>query len=238
METGEPVLLRLMPGDEEQVEESDAVDGTVIVERNPCLSGGALEIFLEPQLPSARVLSSATRRSPARSKILPGRSDYDVVVADADERRTRSRATRPSWSPHTATGEERCSRSAHAGVPYVALVASTGPRRRGSRGVGGTRRAPSTATHARRVDSVRGRRPRSRSRSWPSWWPSIMRRPRPRGHRSSCGLHRRTDPVCGIEVAVSDATPHLDTPGGRVYFCCAGCRDTYAKQLAGDVGAR
>ena len=47
-----------------------------------------------------------------------------------------------------------------------------------------------------------------------------------------------TDPVCGMEVAVSDATPHLDTPGGRVYFCCTGCRDTYAKQLAGDVGAR
>ena len=31
-----------------------------------------------------------------------------------------------------------------------------------------------------------------------------------------------TDPICGMEVAVTDATPHLDAPGGRVYFCCDG----------------
>src|SRR5207302_7576409 len=53
LETGEPVLLRLVPGDG-GTESDNSLDGTVI-EHNPCLSGGALEIFLEPQLPLARV---------------------------------------------------------------------------------------------------------------------------------------------------------------------------------------
>src|SRR5579871_3104580 len=54
LETGEPVLLRLVPGDGGT--ESDAsLDGAVI-EHNPCLSGGALEIFLEPQVPAARAV--------------------------------------------------------------------------------------------------------------------------------------------------------------------------------------
>jgi xanthine dehydrogenase accessory factor len=39
------------------------------------------------------------------------------------------------------------------------------------------------------------------------------------------------DPVCGMEVAVSDATPHLDTGGERVYFCCEGCRDRFAARV-------
>src|SRR5436305_8234293 len=50
LETGEPVLLRLMPGDGGG-ETHESPEGAVI-EHNPCLSGGTLEIFLEPQLPS------------------------------------------------------------------------------------------------------------------------------------------------------------------------------------------
>src|SRR5437763_16109257 len=52
LETGEPLLLRLVPGDGGPEEE--LTDGAV-VEHHPCLSGGALEIFLEPQLPAARL---------------------------------------------------------------------------------------------------------------------------------------------------------------------------------------
>jgi hypothetical protein len=41
-----------------------------------------------------------------------------------------------------------------------------------------------------------------------------------------------------MEVAVTDATPHLDAPGGRVYFCCEGCRGKYAERVSGDVSGR
>src|SRR5947209_10991457 len=55
LETGEPLLLRLVPEEDEDPSNGEATEGAV-VERNPCLSGGALEIFLEPHLPAARLL--------------------------------------------------------------------------------------------------------------------------------------------------------------------------------------
>src|ERR1700759_3480688 len=54
LETGEAVLLRLVPDDGGF--DSETPDGTVVVERNPCLSGGALEIFLDPQVPAAHLV--------------------------------------------------------------------------------------------------------------------------------------------------------------------------------------
>ena len=59
LERGEPVLLRILPDDDGDVApegaEVESEDGAVTV-RNPCLSGGAIEIFLEPVLPAPRVL--------------------------------------------------------------------------------------------------------------------------------------------------------------------------------------
>ena len=51
LETGEPVLLRILPGEEDGPSE---LEGAVVV-ANPCLSGGALELFLEPRLPRPTV---------------------------------------------------------------------------------------------------------------------------------------------------------------------------------------
>jgi hypothetical protein len=31
-----------------------------------------------------------------------------------------------------------------------------------------------------------------------------------------------------MEVIAAEATVHLDDGAGRVYFCCEGCRSTYA----------
>src|SRR3954451_24272878 len=45
LETGDALLLRIEPGEGAAA----AGDGAVTV-HNPCISGGALEIFLEPQL--------------------------------------------------------------------------------------------------------------------------------------------------------------------------------------------
>src|ERR1700752_2689152 len=52
LETGEATLLRLLPG--LAVTERDPLDG-VVVSHNPCLSGGALEIFLDPQPVAPRI---------------------------------------------------------------------------------------------------------------------------------------------------------------------------------------
>ena len=151
IETGEPVLLRLEPGDDEEVQESDAVDGTVIVERNPCLSGGALEIFLEPQLPSARVLIVGDAPIARALKDLCRASGYDVVVADADEAEPGSGDAAVVVASH-GSGEERVLGEALERRRSIRRVGrQQGARGRGSRGARGARRAPSTATHARRV---------------------------------------------------------------------------------------
>ena len=57
LESGEALLLRIIPYGEEAGagREVASEDGAVTVE-NPCLSGGAIEIFLEPVLPAPRVL--------------------------------------------------------------------------------------------------------------------------------------------------------------------------------------
>jgi xanthine dehydrogenase accessory factor len=35
------------------------------------------------------------------------------------------------------------------------------------------------------------------------------------------------DPVCGMVVAAVDASLHVETPTGRIYFCGTGCRAAY-----------
>jgi xanthine dehydrogenase accessory factor len=37
------------------------------------------------------------------------------------------------------------------------------------------------------------------------------------------------DPICGMEVAPVDATPHLDVDGERVWFCSEHCRASFAE---------
>jgi len=62
IESGEPVLLRVLPdADAESVAREF---GTVVVQ-NPCLSGGAVEIFLEPVVPVARELRPIARAQTA-----------------------------------------------------------------------------------------------------------------------------------------------------------------------------
>ncbi len=69
--SGEPLLLRILPEDGESFPESE---GAVTVV-NPCLSGGAIEVYLEPKLPRLESVSSARHRSPMPSSSSPRHSD-------------------------------------------------------------------------------------------------------------------------------------------------------------------
>jgi xanthine dehydrogenase accessory factor len=120
LETGEPVLLRITPGDDE----APAGEGAVSV-RNPCLSGGALEVFLEPCLPAPMAVVAG---------------DGPAALAMADLLRWMGWETRPATAgvadaeavvvaAHGGAEEPILQAALEAGVPYVALVAS---RRRGA----------------------------------------------------------------------------------------------------------
>jgi xanthine dehydrogenase accessory factor len=120
METGEPLLLRLEP---DAGEDERAIDGAV-TSHNPCLSGGALEIFLDPCLPAPRVvvvgdapvaqaLQDLARRvgleavGPAGGVVEVSGEDLALVVAS-----------------HGRDEEPALAAALTEGVPYVALVAS------------------------------------------------------------------------------------------------------------------
>jgi xanthine dehydrogenase accessory factor len=117
LEVGEPLLLRIEPGggDEEPSE------GAITV-HNPCISGGALEIFLEPRLPAPRVhvigdtpvaqaLGDLARGMGYEVGDEPSGDDMALVVAS-----------------HGRDEEEALATALEVGVPYVGLVAS---RKRG-----------------------------------------------------------------------------------------------------------
>jgi xanthine dehydrogenase accessory factor len=125
LETGDALLLRIEPGDGD----NDAIDGAVTV-HNPCISGGALEIFLEPHIPAARV--HVVGGTPiAMALVALGRGlGYDVV-ADLEP---SPDALAVVVASHGRDEEQVLTAALEAGVPYVGLVAS---RRRGTSVVAG-----------------------------------------------------------------------------------------------------
>ena len=220
IETGEAVLLRLIPADADD-EADDGIEGAV-VEHNPCLSGGSLEIFLDPQLPAARLLivgsapiagALARVAAAARYEVASGESSVDgaaaVVVAS-----------------HGADEEGVLAEALLAGVPYVALVAS--PKRgeavRESLEVPEELRAQ---LHTPAGLDIGARTPEEIAISVIAQIVSEHH-----SHPVAQVTHSAVDPVCGMEVAVTDATPSLEIDGERVFFCSDGCRDAYAAQHA------
>jgi xanthine dehydrogenase accessory factor len=119
LETGEALLLRIEPGAGDQ----DAADGAVTV-HNPCLSGGTLEIFLEPHVPPARVHVVGDTPIAHALEELGRRAGFDVC-RDAAMAGDDAAVVVAS---HGRDEEEALSTALDVGISYVGLVAS---RKRG-----------------------------------------------------------------------------------------------------------
>ncbi len=125
LETGEPLLLRIEPGNGEEA----AAEGAVTV-HNPCISGGALEIFLEPRLPAPRMHVIGDTPIARALEELAGRLGYDVAAGETDPTDDDAAVVIAS---HGRDEEHILATALEVGVPYVGLVAS---RRRGTAVVG------------------------------------------------------------------------------------------------------
>jgi xanthine dehydrogenase accessory factor len=128
LETGDGLLLRILPGDEE----GPAAEGAVTVS-NPCLSGGSLEIFLEPMLPSPRVLIVGDTPIAHALARMGAELDLDMVVVPGAEVEPAADDLALVVAAHGRDELLALRRALEAGVPYVGLVAS---RVRGSAVVG------------------------------------------------------------------------------------------------------
>jgi xanthine dehydrogenase accessory factor len=232
LETGEPVLLRLLP---DAGPDSDGDDG-VVVAHNPCLSGGAMEIFLEPQLAAPRiVVAGETPIARALASVARAAGYY---VARGGEVAADDAAL--VVASHGSDEEGALSAALEAGVPYVALVAS---RRRGvavvesldvapelrekirtPAGLDIGARAPGDIAVAILAELIGERRAHAPAPIEPAAAAATAVDP------GAASPHAATavDPVCGMEVVASEATVHLGEDDERVYFCSDGCRSAYA----------
>jgi xanthine dehydrogenase accessory factor len=117
LQAGESVLLRVLPDGD--VHFPEAPGACVVV--NPCLSGGALEIFLDPQVPAPMLrICGATPISDALAASTAALG-YDVLRdGDGDF----ALATAVVIATHGGPEAELIRAALDAGVGYVGLVAS------------------------------------------------------------------------------------------------------------------
>jgi xanthine dehydrogenase accessory factor len=232
LETGEALLLRIVP---EGDETADA-EGAMVV-RNPCLSGGALEIFLEPRLPAPRIAVVGETPIAFALAAIGERLGYDVVLSAGAPEETAGDVALVVAS-HGRDEEDALAAGLSSGLAYVGLVAS---RRRGaavveelrSRGVPDDALARlhtpagldiGAATAEEIALSILAEIVQSRREHVV---PPPLR-----------AFGDATDPVCGMTVAVSPATPRAVHGGREVYFCGDGCRNAFEEHPERYAAAR
>jgi xanthine dehydrogenase accessory factor len=213
IERGDTLLLRIVPfgGEDER--------GVVTVQ-NPCLSGGMIEVFLEPVVPAPRVLVEGDMPISHALLKLGAEIGLDMVGGDFE--------VRPDDLALVASGHGRDELPAlKAGLemelPYVGLVAS---RRRGPGVLGELRSDGVPEERLDRIDTPAGldigaRTPEEIALSILAKIVAVRRAPREAPATA-------VDPVCGMTVTVVPGTPSLVHEGETVYFCREGCKDAFA----------
>lgn len=226
LDSGETLLLRITP----TPDDTPTPEGTLSV-HNPCLSGGTLEIFLEPAVPAPLVLVrgespiAAALVSMARDlgwdarpwagEVLPGTAALVVATHGREEEETLTAALR-------------------AEVAYVGLVAS---RKRGEAVLAALDVADDlrARVHTPAGLDIGARTPEEVALSVLAEVVAERRRPSGRPVEAEAPPAEPAtarDPVCGMSVAAVDASLHLDHDGTRYWFCGTGCLRAFAADPA------
>lgn len=245
LEHGEPMLLRIVPDASQpatgadQMGELDAIEtlreeGAVTV-HNPCLSGGSIEVFLEPFLPAPRMViagdspiaAALTRLGPEVGLKTVSAGGETAVLAD-------DLALVVASHGHGELATLRA--GLEAGLPYVGLVAS---RLRGEALIAELRQEGVPDDLLARIDTPAGRdigarNPGEIAVSILSQVIAIRRRgAQPRAASSPAATTiplTAVDPICGMTVMIDADTPRSDHGGQTSYFCCDGCRATFEER--------
>ena len=218
----EALLLRILPfGDEAdgpQGREVASEDGAVTVE-NPCLSGGAVEIFLEPVVPDPRVLVVGDTPIAGAVLRLCAELGLDGVAVDGDQLDPRPGDLALVVAAHGRDELRALRRALEAGLPYVGLVASA---KRGDGVIGELRGDGVSAELLERIDVPAGldigaRSPAEIALSILAKVITVRRLSKPATAATA------VDPVCGMTVAAVAGTRSAQHEGETVYFCGEGC---------------
>jgi len=215
--SGEPLLLRISAG-----APGTTLEEGVVTVANPCLSGGSLEVFLEPVHPPARLLVVGT--TPVAQALVGLGEPLGFAVEVGPVVGACEGAAAVVVASHGRGEEPALEAALRAGVPYVGLVASRvrAAAVLASLDVEGTDRVHSPAgldlggrTAAEIALSILAEVVATRATSVP-----VSADP-------AAAPTSALDPVCGMTVAVSDAVRQAEVAGVVRYFCCEPCRAAF-----------
>jgi xanthine dehydrogenase accessory factor len=219
LSTNEPLLLRIVPGEVAGASEEGAV--TVA---NPCLSGGAVEIFLEPRVPAPRVV--VVGDSPvAEALVQLGRPlGFDVELVTGEQAQPSAGDAALVVASHGRGEEPALTSALRLGVPYVGLIASR------IRGAGVLAALDVTDEQRSRVHSPAGLDIGGRTAAEIALSvlaELVAERRAAERHAPAAPPASAVDPVCGMTVAAVDSSPHVTVDGVTTWFCCSGCRTAF-----------
>jgi xanthine dehydrogenase accessory factor len=233
IERGEPLLLRILPeGPTEQ--EIGRDEGSVTVQ-NPCLSGGAIEVFLEPFLPPPRMIVAGDTPIAAALLRLAAEVGIDAVPGRGHDSGPPVPSAEDLALVVAAHGrDERASLRAalEAGVPYVGLVAS---RRRGGAVLDALRDDGVSEDLLAQIDTPAGldigaRTPPEIALSILASIVEVRRRTStvPRSWAAAPPA-TAVDPICGMSVLIDPSALSIEHAGETHYFCGEGCKDAFVR---------
>jgi xanthine dehydrogenase accessory factor len=245
MKSAEPLLLRILPtdgadfeGEQQEIKE----DGAVTVQ-NTCLSGGAIEVFLEPVLPAPRVhIVGSTPIAAALERSGP-ELGLDVVAAYDAPPDLREGDLGIVVAAHGKGELDALRRGLEAELPYVGLVASP---RRGAGLVEELRADGVSDEHLERLECPAGLAIDARTPAEIAV--SILARiiqtrrsgdyePPLKAPKTESPPQFAIDPICGMTVMAEASTPHVEHDGETVYFCCEGCKTKFQQEHMDAVAA-
>jgi len=218
-------------------------DGAVMVQ-NPCLSGGAIEVFLEPVLPAPRVLVVGDTPIAGALMQIGAELGLDVVAVDGGALDPRRDDLALVVAAHGRDELHALRRGLESGMPYVGLVASS---KRGAGVIGELRGDGVSNALVELIDVPAGidigaRTPAEIALSILAEIVSVRRVCRSAASKPGAGVSAPAslpastsattaiDPICGMTVAAVASTASAQHDGERFYFCCEGCKDKFEKQ--------
>jgi len=244
LDRAEPLLLQVRPGEPGAQE----LDGAVEV-HNPCLSGGSVDIFLEPVVPAPHVVVVGGHPIARALDRLGAALGYRMELVEGESWEPAEGVAAVIVAAHGHGEESALEKALRADVPYIGLVASgkRGPavvaslevddalkaRVRTPAGLklGGDR--PEEIALGVLAELVQARASGggvavSHARGGVADHDAPHEYHPPAGPRAD-GPVTAIDPVCHMTVIAAPPTLHEAYEGQSIWFCGEGCRRAFLK---------
>lgn len=249
MQAGSPRIVRIAPS-----AESEPAAGMVNYSMS-CHGGGALEVYIEPVLPKARILifgRSLAAQSLSKlgktvgfgiSVVAPGASqemfpDADLIGEEVTPgQMSNGSETYIVVATQGERDEESLEQALGTNARYISFIASHAKARKiidflAEKGVPPEMLARIKAPAGLAIGTS------SSSEIAVSIIAEIIQAKKGRtpqsasAEESSPGIFsdQATDPVCGMTVEASESTHQSEYHGRLFYFCCAGCKQIFDRQ--------